>query len=126
MNLTKTNGMRTLCDWNAICSRDYLIIFFNRRFCAFCTLQLFLRMIFLTYDEKHFQNLPELELLDLAYNALQTFDFEYFDQVGTLSTLRVNVSHNSIFELTSNQSLSGQLNGRFDFHGMSSFAFNQI
>lgn len=29
----------------------------------------------------YFQNLPELETLDLAYNKLTTFDFDYFDQV---------------------------------------------
>lgn len=35
-----------------------------------------------------FQNLPEMEKLDLAYNSLLSFDFDYFDQVyhraGTL------------------------------------------
>lgn len=28
-----------------------------------------------------FQNLPEMEKLDLAYNSLLSFDFDYFDQV---------------------------------------------
>ncbi|XP_066585681.1 chaoptin [Prorops nasuta] len=46
-----------------------------------------------------FQNLPDLEFLDLAYNDLSEFDFASFDQVGTLSSFRVNVSHNEIFRL---------------------------
>lgn len=74
------------------------------------------------------QNLPELQLLDLAYNSLPNFDFNYCDQViliflhlyklsvirnqffqvGTLSALRVNVSHNDMFELSTNQTTSGR------------------
>lgn len=49
-----------------------------------------------------FQNLPELEDLDMSYNKLTTFDFNMFDQVGTLSIFRVNVSHNSLKELQVN------------------------
>lgn len=49
-----------------------------------------------------FQNLPELTELDLAYNSLREFDFDYFDQVGTLSALKVNCSHNKINELKDN------------------------
>lgn len=46
-----------------------------------------------------FQNLPDLEFLDLAYNNLNEFDFASFDQVGTLSSFKVNVSHNEISRL---------------------------
>ncbi|KAG5318298.1 CHAO protein, partial [Pseudoatta argentina] len=46
-----------------------------------------------------FQNLPDLEFLDLAYNNLNEFDFALFDQVGTLSSFKVNVSHNEISRL---------------------------
>ncbi|KAL1381418.1 hypothetical protein pipiens_013476 [Culex pipiens pipiens] len=46
-----------------------------------------------------FSNLPELEKLDLAYNQLPTFDFDYFDQVGSLTSLEVDVSHNQIKSL---------------------------
>lgn len=45
------------------------------------------------------QNLPDLEFLDLAYNELDEFDFASFDQVGTLASFKVNVSHNSIPKL---------------------------
>lgn len=48
------------------------------------------------------QNLPALELLDISYNSLRTFDFDYFDQVGTLRHLTVNASHNNIMELIDN------------------------
>ncbi|KFB38898.1 AGAP000019-PA-like protein [Anopheles sinensis] len=43
-----------------------------------------------------FQNLPELEKLDLAYNSLPSFDFDFLDQVGSLTALEVDVSHNKI------------------------------
>lgn len=43
-------------------------------------------------------------MLDLAYNNLRNFDFDFFDQVGTLSTLSVNVSFNKISELRDNSS----------------------
>ncbi|CAL1688585.1 unnamed protein product [Lasius platythorax] len=46
--------------------------------------------------DEAFQNLPDLEFLDLAYNNLHEFDFASFDQVGTLSSFKVNVSHNEI------------------------------
>ena len=77
-----------------------------------------------------FQDLPQLEKINLAYNQLTTFSFHWFDQVrlggivgiqlgiavvssgwsqtegsrthqvGTLSTLKVDASHNEINELT--------------------------
>lgn len=53
-------------------------------------------------SDETFQNLPELEHLDLAYNNLRDFDFDYFDQAGTLSALKVNVSFNKISELKDN------------------------
>ncbi|XP_055588501.1 chaoptin isoform X2 [Uranotaenia lowii] len=46
--------------------------------------------------EEAFQNLPELEKLDLAYNLLTVFDFDFFDQVGSLTSLEVDASHNRI------------------------------
>ncbi|XP_050075895.1 chaoptin [Anopheles maculipalpis] len=46
--------------------------------------------------DEAFQNLPELEKLDLAYNSLAAFDFMYLDQVGSLTSLEVDVSHNKI------------------------------
>lgn len=45
------------------------------------------------------QNLPHLNFLDMAYNELRNFDFDYFDQVGTLTNLKVNVSYNSLSDL---------------------------
>jgi len=52
-----------------------------------------------------FQNLPDLEFLDLAYNKLNEFDFASFDQVGTLSSFKVNVSHNEISRLWVNNTI---------------------
>ncbi|XP_015178176.1 PREDICTED: chaoptin-like isoform X2 [Polistes dominula] len=49
--------------------------------------------------DEAFQNLPDLEFLDLAYNDLNEFDLTSFDQVGTLSSFKVNVSHNEIPKL---------------------------
>lgn len=49
-----------------------------------------------------FQNLPELDDLDMSYNELTSFDFNMFDQVGTLSIFRVNASHNKIKDLRVN------------------------
>ncbi|KZC10143.1 Chaoptin, partial [Dufourea novaeangliae] len=49
--------------------------------------------------DEAFQNLPDLEFLDLAYNDLGEFDFASFDQVGTLSSFKVNASHNEIPKL---------------------------
>lgn len=47
-----------------------------------------------------FENLPELEDLDLSYNALNDFQFSALDQVGTLASFGVNVSHNKISDLS--------------------------
>ncbi|XP_066248274.1 chaoptin [Euwallacea similis] len=47
-----------------------------------------------------FQNLPELEHLDMSYNKIVKFDFLMFDQVGTLAMFHLNVSHNSLRELS--------------------------
>lgn len=55
-----------------------------------------------------FQNLPELEDLDLSYNNLNSLDFTIFDQVGTLAMFRVNVSHNKIVKLAINPALDLQ------------------
>lgn len=55
--------------------------------------------------DEAFQNLPDLEFLDLAYNNLNEFDFASFDQVGTLSSFKVNVSHNEISRLWVNNTV---------------------
>jgi hypothetical protein len=49
-----------------------------------------------------FQNLPSLGFLDLSYNSLKGFEFDWLDQVGSLRHLLVNVSHNNIPELNDN------------------------
>ncbi|XP_046624051.1 chaoptin [Neodiprion virginianus] len=49
--------------------------------------------------DEAFQNLPDLELMDLAYNQLHELDFMSFDQVGTLSSFKVNASYNKIQKL---------------------------
>ncbi|KAJ1520527.1 hypothetical protein ONE63_003648 [Megalurothrips usitatus] len=50
-------------------------------------------------DPEAFQNLPALEELDLAYNSMSELDFGVLDQVGTLSSFRLNLSHNHIHHL---------------------------
>lgn len=56
-----------------------------------------------------FQNLPELEDLDMAFNKLTTFDFSVFDQVGTLSYMfSVNVSHNKLSQLKTASDTPGE------------------
>ncbi|XP_031631630.1 chaoptin isoform X2 [Contarinia nasturtii] len=62
-------------------------------------------------SDEAFQNLPELQHLDLAYNSMGIFDFNICDQVGTLSSLRVNASHNRISELSLNH-LNSSASGR--------------
>lgn len=49
-----------------------------------------------------FQNLPELEDLDMSYNSLNSFEYTMFDQVGTLGMFQLNVSHNFISNLAFN------------------------
>ncbi|XP_012260603.2 chaoptin [Athalia rosae] len=49
--------------------------------------------------DEAFQNLPDIELIDLAYNELNELDFMSLDQVGTLSSFKVNASHNKIEKL---------------------------
>lgn len=51
---------------------------------------------------KAFQNLPSLQELDLAYNEMKNFEFATLDQVGTLSSFRLNMSHNTLRKLESN------------------------
>uniref|UniRef100_A0A8D8SNM6 Chaoptin n=2 Tax=Cacopsylla melanoneura TaxID=428564 RepID=A0A8D8SNM6_9HEMI len=53
-----------------------------------------------------FQNIPSLRLLDLSYNEMNNFDFAVLDQVGRLSNLKVNLSHNEILALHKNLSYS--------------------
>lgn len=50
-----------------------------------------------------FHNLPKLEVLNLAYNRLAKLSFDWLDQVGTLSAIKLDLSHNLIQQLVSNQ-----------------------
>jgi hypothetical protein len=38
----------------------------------------------------------------MSFNQLKTFDFDFFDQVGTLTSLMVNASYNDLWELSDN------------------------
>ncbi|XP_039750194.1 chaoptin isoform X3 [Pararge aegeria] len=51
-------------------------------------------------SEEAFQNLPALKELDISFNQLETFKFSIFDQVGSATALKVNVSYNRIISLT--------------------------
>ncbi|KAL1140925.1 hypothetical protein AAG570_000853, partial [Ranatra chinensis] len=55
-----------------------------------------------------FQNLPNLQILDLAFNSLKEFNFACLEQVGTLSELTVNVSHNALRSMVVNVTLGGK------------------
>ncbi|CAL1276409.1 unnamed protein product [Larinioides sclopetarius] len=55
-----------------------------------------------TIDNEAFQNLPNIQLINLGYNELSSFNLEAFNQVGRLSTLRIDVDHNNIQNLTGN------------------------
>lgn len=57
-------------------------------------------------DNEAFQNLPTIQFINLAYNKLFTLNLEAFDQVGRLSTLRIDVDHNDIQNLTRNYTSS--------------------
>ncbi|XP_045767710.1 chaoptin isoform X6 [Maniola jurtina] len=50
-------------------------------------------------SEEAFQNLPALKELDISFNQLETFKFSIFDQVGSATALKVNVSYNRIIAL---------------------------
>ncbi|RWS28413.1 uncharacterized protein B4U80_00777 [Leptotrombidium deliense] len=49
-----------------------------------------------TIDYEAFVNLPRLKKLNLSFNKLKNMHFSIFDQVGTLSTFRFDVSHNEL------------------------------
>ncbi|CAH2085309.1 unnamed protein product [Euphydryas editha] len=51
-------------------------------------------------SEEAFQNLPALKELDISFNQMETFKFSIFDQVGSATALKVNVSYNRIISLT--------------------------
>jgi Leucine-rich repeat (LRR) protein len=53
--------------------------------------------------DETFQNLHSLQRLSLAYNSLRGLNLEAFDYVGSLSFLRLDVSHNRIQSLSSNK-----------------------
>ncbi|RVE54580.1 hypothetical protein evm_000701 [Chilo suppressalis] len=60
------------------------------------------------YDisEEAFQNIPALKELDISFNQLNTFKFSIFDQVGSATALKVNVSYNTMTSLHDSNSLS--------------------
>lgn len=80
--------------------------------------------------QETFENLPELEDLDLSYNVLNDFQFSALDQVGTLATFLVNVSHNRISDLSPAINYDIQSEGGFEiFHSnikMLDFSYNNI
>ncbi|KAK7076213.1 hypothetical protein SK128_023565 [Halocaridina rubra] len=45
-------------------------------------------------DYEAFQNMPKLRYLDLSFNEMTNLNLDAFDQVGTLSTLTIDASHN--------------------------------
>nr|XP_053641738.1 chaoptin-like [Cherax quadricarinatus] len=51
-----------------------------------------------------FQNLPKLRYLDLSFNEMDNLNLDAFEQVGTLSTLTIDASHNCIPNLKTNGS----------------------
>ena len=53
--------------------------------------------------DETFQNLHSLQLLSLAYNSIRTLNLDAFDYVGSLSYLRLDLSHNRIQSLGSNK-----------------------
>lgn len=71
--------------------------------------------LILSVAAETFQNLPLLEDLDMSYNRLNKFEFSIFDQVGTLSMFRVNVSHNKIVDLHINVNDFGREPGELFF-----------
>ncbi|CAG7698441.1 unnamed protein product [Allacma fusca] len=52
-----------------------------------------------TLSKEAFQNLPQLQILDLSHNLLKFIDFDAFDTIGTLSLVRLQLSHNKLTEL---------------------------
>lgn len=100
--LTITNSMKNLeTDWSLA---EFLLYTYNFRYYIHREIKLEIIeytyvYVLLLYVFLMFQNLPDLEFLDLAYNNLNEFDFASFDQVGTLSSFKVNVSHNEISRL---------------------------
>ncbi|KAL4716304.1 hypothetical protein ACJJTC_014784 [Scirpophaga incertulas] len=57
-------------------------------------------------SEEALQNIPALKELDISFNQLNTFKFSIFDQVGTATALKVNVSYNRMTSLHDSNSLS--------------------
>ncbi|KAI9550756.1 hypothetical protein GHT06_013401 [Daphnia sinensis] len=56
-----------------------------------------------TIEAEAFHNLPKLETLNLGHNSLEKLSFDWLDQVGTLSAIKLDVSHNLIQQLSSNR-----------------------
>ncbi|KZS08454.1 Chaoptin [Daphnia magna] len=56
-----------------------------------------------TIESEAFHNLPKLETLNLGHNSLEKLSFDWLDQVGTLSAIKLDVSHNLIQQLSSNR-----------------------
>ncbi|XP_045123906.1 chaoptin-like [Portunus trituberculatus] len=58
-----------------------------------------------TLGYEAFQNMPKLRYLDLSFNEMDNLNLDAFDQVGTLSTLTIDASHNRIPFLKLNGSM---------------------
>ena len=54
-------------------------------------------------EPEAFHNLPKLKTLNLGHNNLEKLSFDWLDQVGTLSAIKLDVSHNLIQQLSSNR-----------------------
>ncbi|XP_023230823.1 chaoptin-like [Centruroides sculpturatus] len=55
-------------------------------------------------ESESFQNLIEIKSLNFAYNEMENLNIDAFNQVGTMSTLKIDVSYNKINKLIKNDS----------------------
>lgn len=46
-----------------------------------------------------FQNMPKVRCIDLSYNEMDNLNLDAFEQVGILSALKIDASHNEMFSL---------------------------
>ncbi|XP_068248424.1 chaoptin-like [Palaemon carinicauda] len=69
-----------------------------------------------------FQNMPKLRYLDLSFNEMTNLNLDAFDQVGTLSTLTIDASHNRMPFLK----LNGSMWNSYSSIKMIDFSHNNI
>lgn len=55
-------------------------------------------------EQDSFQNLAEVKLLNFAYNKLENLNLDAFNQVGTFSTLKIDISYNKNDKMIKNDS----------------------